>query len=248
MCGLAVDALRPLQRLVQTPQASQRTRTREQRREVRLFVETIREPGPLLGGARHRFCVVLLIRGFVLDAERLEERPARALVCGEQVSCAGGGIMCERTSALFVRIAPEIQDRLLDVDLQFEDLVRSLELACALQIDMRAVTVIERERRSRRCEERTRATQGIAPTIRQKEAALERDVVSPERGCECSNLFVQPERRLVRGIRLVGDRNEQSESVLAEQRPLRRAHEAIRELEACQSGRMSVSECLTKTR
>ena len=71
--------------------------------------------------------------------------------------------------------------------------------------------------------------------------------MSPERGCEYRNLLIQPERRLVRGIRLVGDRNEQSESVLAEQRPLRRAHEAIRELEACQSGRMPVTECLTKT-
>src|SRR5436190_7599641 len=155
--------------------------------------------------------------------------------------------MRQRPSALFVPIAPEIQDRLLDVDLQFDDLVTSLELACALQIDPRAVTVIERERRSRRREARMRATQRIAPTIRQEEAALERDAVSPERGCECSNLFIQPERRLVRGNRLVGDRNEQSESVLAEQRPLRRAHEAIRELEACQSGRMPVTECLTKT-
>ncbi len=247
MCRLAVDALRPLQRLVQTPKTSQRTRAREQRREVRLFVETIRDPGPLLGGARHRFCVVLLIRGLVLDAERLEKRPARTPVRVEEVSCARGGFMCERPSALFVRIAPEIQDRLLDVDLQFDDLVTSLKLASALQIDTRAVTVIERERRSRRCQERARATQRIAPTIRQEEAALERDVVSSKRGCECSNLFVQPERRLVHGVRLVDDGNEQSESVLAEQRPLRRAHEAIRELEAWQSGRMPVTERLTKT-
>jgi hypothetical protein len=159
---------------------------------------------------------------------------------------ARGGFMCERAAPLFVRIAPEIQNRLLDVDLQLDDLVTSLEPACALEIDARVV-MVESERRPRRCDERTRAAQRVAPAIRHEEAALERHVVSPERAGECSDLFVQPERVLVRGIRFVGDRNEQRKSVLAEQRPLRRAHEAIRELEAYQAGRMPVTECLTKT-
>jgi hypothetical protein len=155
--------------------------------------------------------------------------------------------MCERTPGLLVHIAPEIQNRLLDVDLQLDELVTSLEHARALEIDTRAITVIQRERRSRRCEERTPTMQRIPRTVRDTQAALERDVVSPERGCERGNLFVQPERRLVRWICLVGDRNEQREPVFAEERPLRRAHEAIRELEACQPGRMPVTQCLTKT-
>jgi len=111
MSSLVVDALRPLDRLVQASGASSRTRSRKQRREVRLFVEAIRDLGTLLGGARHRFCVVLLIRGFVLDTQRLEERLARALVRGEEVPSALGGFMCERATALLGSIAPEIQNR-----------------------------------------------------------------------------------------------------------------------------------------
>ncbi|HEV8654405.1 MAG TPA: hypothetical protein VGR85_02710 [Candidatus Limnocylindria bacterium] len=175
---------------------------------MRLFVETNRDLGTLPGGARHRFCVVLLIRSLVLDAQCLEQRPARTLVGGEEVSRAPGRLMCERAPGLFVPIAPEIQNRLLDVDLQLDELVTSLEQTRALQIDTRAITVIERERRSRRGQESARTTQRIAPTVREKEAAPERDVVSSERGGERGNLFVQPEHRVVRWIRLVGDRDE----------------------------------------
>ena len=113
------------------------------------------------------------------------------------------------------------------------------------QIAAGAVAIVERERRPRRVEERTSAPERILATLSKEEVPLQRDVVSREPK-RARNLFVQHQHALIGRLGFIGDRHEQSEPVLSQQRSLGRAHETIRDVDRRQTGRVPMSERLAE--
>jgi hypothetical protein len=244
--GLLPDVPAALQRLVEPACPPKDPRTRDQRRQVRLLVETTRRSRALLGRAQHRVHVILLVRSLVLDSERLEVRGPRTIVRAEKAPSALGGLVCCDPSTLAALAAPEIEYGLLRIELEVQQLVAGMGPARPGEICPRAVAVVARERGSRRLEERARPLQRLLRALGEQKPPLERDVVSRQRGRKRGDLVVQRQHGPVGRLRPVRDRHEQVEPVVAEQGSLRRAHEAIRKIERRQPGRMSMAECLSK--
>src|SRR4029453_57880 len=108
------------------------------------------------------------------------------------------------------------------------------------------VRIVERERRPRRAKERKSAPERILPALSKQEVPLQRDVVSRKLRSELRDLFVQQQHALVGGLGFIGDCHKQGEPVLAEQRSLRRAHEATCDVERRQASCVPMSERLAE--
>jgi hypothetical protein len=209
---------------------------------VRLLVEAARHRRALVGGTRHPLEIILLEGGLVLDSQRLEVGPPRLLVRLVEQSAQRDCPVRERAPLLPVPTTPQIQRRLLNVELEVEKIVTRVSRPRTSQIAAGTVVIVERERRRCRAEERPGALERVAPALGKQQVALQRNLVSRELRSKLRNLLVQPQHARVRRLGSIGNRHQQAEPFLPEQRSLWRASEPPRDVDRRQPGCMLVNE------
>jgi len=139
-----------------------------------------------------------------------------------------------------------VKGRLLDLKLDREERVGTRYGLSTVEIRLSGPRIIEGERRLRRLEKSTSPPRSVVQAFSKQEPPLERNVVSSKRGGKGRTLLVQAQHHFISGIRLAHDRHKQGKAILPKQRPLRRAYESVREVEARHPRCVSMTERLSE--
>ena len=203
---------------------------------MRLLVEAAARHRPVLRGPQHRLRLAVQHLPFVLDAKGIDIGPARAAV--ESVDAAGAGgegpraaanVARKRTADVRSPLEPEVNGGLLAVQIEIEQLVGCSGPSRAVDVVDRLLGPAELVRSPGGLEECHRLAEAVGPALGDLQPALACLVMAAELGRERGDFRVQLDGVVVRRRSVVGDLREQPEAFLSEQRPRRRAGEAVGE-------------------
>ena len=203
---------------------------------MRFLVEAATRRGPVLRGPQHRLRLVVQHHPLVRDAKGIQVGTACAAV--ESVDAPGAGgegpraatdVARKRTADVRSPLEPEVNGGLLAVQIESEQLVGCSGPPRAVDVVDRLLGPAELIRGLGGLEQCHRLAEAVGPPLGDLQPALACLVMAAELGRERGDFRVQLDGVVVRRRSVVGDLRQQPEAFLSEQRPRRRAGEAVGE-------------------